>query len=73
MAGMGGVMVGKWDKTGIKILLRGAGKIILLGEETSRWYAGSDKQGFLENIRLYGCVPKTILFMNNKKLKITTK
>ena len=45
MAGMGGVMVGKWDKTGIKILLGGACEIILLGEETSRWHAGSDKQG----------------------------
>ena len=29
MAGMGGVMVGKWDKTGIKILLGGIAEEIL--------------------------------------------
>ena len=46
MAGMGGVMVGKWDKTGIKILLGGAGEIILLGEEILHCYAGWDKHGF---------------------------
>ena len=37
MAGMGGVMAGKWDKTGIKILLGGGGQIILLGEEILLW------------------------------------
>ena len=41
MAGMGGVMAGKWDKTGIKILLGRGGHIILLGEEILLW----DKQG----------------------------
>ena len=31
MAGMGGVMVGKWDKTGIKLLLGGFAEEILHG------------------------------------------